>query len=42
MRGKKADVVILGLPGGKTDIQPEVWTSAHGAPTASLTLVLEK
>jgi hypothetical protein len=42
MRGKKADVVILGLPGGKTEIQPEVWTSAHAAPTVSLTLVLEK
>lgn len=42
MRGRKADVVILGLPGVKTGIRPEVWITAARAPSASVTLELEK
>ena len=42
MRGRDADVVILGLPGVKTEIRPEVWITAYSAPVVSMTLELGK
>ncbi|MGJ8643249.1 MAG: discoidin domain-containing protein [Luteolibacter sp.] len=42
MRGKKVDVVVLGLAGGHTQIKPHVWITADKAPLGSVLLRLEK
>ena len=42
MRGRKVEIVVLGLAGGKTEIKPQAWITADSAPFESVTLRLEK
>ncbi|EMI43744.1 hypothetical protein RRSWK_03769 [Rhodopirellula sp. SWK7] len=41
MRGKKIDVVVLGLAGGSAEITPHVWMTSYQAPNESISLRLE-
>jgi hypothetical protein len=40
MVGKKIDAVVLGLKGGGTDIEPEVWITAYPIPFEARELIL--
>ena len=40
MVGKKIDAVVLGLRGGVTDIEPEVWITAYPIPFEARELIL--
>jgi hypothetical protein len=42
MRGKKVEIVVLGLAGGKTEIKPQAWITSYSTPFESITLRLEK
>ena len=42
IRGKRVDVVIVGLDKGKTDFQAQVWTTGYPNPCKSMELILKE
>ncbi|WP_146600588.1 discoidin domain-containing protein [Novipirellula aureliae] len=42
MRGKKIEIVVLGLTGGETNIKPHAWITSYYPPRESITLRLEE
>jgi len=40
MTGKKVDIIVLGMRGGKSDFKPEVWLTAYPAPYEEKELIL--